>query len=97
MSVHIYRPTAWRARTTQHCTTCRQRRRFVVRLYEWHPSRWTCGGCGYTFTSGEGRAWAGKAERQRERERVKAEWPTIKRLGEVVRNLCAVIHDGGAT
>ncbi len=86
--IHIHQPAEWLGRTTRHCTTCRQRRRFIVRLYEYYPSRWICGGCGYTFTSGEGRSQAGAAERRRQRKWVKDTWKMVGGLPETVRRLC---------
>ena len=90
--IHIYQPPSWLGRAVRHCTTCKQRRRFVVRLYELYPQRWTCGGCGYTFTSGEGRSHATEKERQSNRRWVRDQWPTVKRLREVIKQLCDAIH-----
>ena len=90
--IHIYRPERWQGRAVRYCTTCRRRRRFIVRLYEYHPGEWICGGCGYQFTSGEGRNHAGAKERLRMREWVKDKWPTCGRLNAVVRRMCDAIH-----
>lgn len=95
--IHIHQPPSWLGRTVSHCTTCKQRRRFIVRLYEWYPSQWICGGCGYTFTSGEGREWAGTKERLRQRKWVADTWKTSRRLRETVRRLCVAMHNVGDT
>lgn len=70
----------WLGRTMRYCTTCRCRRRFIVRLYEWYSSRWICGGCGYTFVSDEGRRPATKVKRATMRRLVREMWPVVPRL-----------------
>jgi len=49
-----------------------------VHLYEWYAGEWVCGGCGYVFVSGEGRARSGKAERKVRRKWVRETWPKCK-------------------
>lgn len=44
--VHVYCPSSLLGRAVRKCTTCRCRRRFIVRVFGWYASRWTCGGCG---------------------------------------------------
>ncbi len=83
--IYIHTPTSWLGRTMKHCTTCKQRRRFIVRLYEWYPSHWICGGCGYTFASGEGRHKDGQAVREKARQCVKDQWKNIDRLSVVAK------------
>ena len=85
--IHIHQPVCTIGRTIRYCTTCRNRRRFVVRFYEYYASRWTCGGCGYTFVSGEGREWSGKKERQKNRQRVRDEWPYVVSTKQAIANL----------
>ena len=78
--LHIYKPKAWEGRTIHYCTTCRKRRRFIVRMFEYYPSWWQCGGCGYTFVSGEGRMAEGKKSRERTRSWVKRSWKNCHKL-----------------
>lgn len=66
-----------------------------MRLYEWYPSDWICGGCGYTFS--EGRPRASMKARRSMQEFVQDNWPTTRRLREVVRTLCDEIHSQGET
>lgn len=85
--IHINQPPSWLGRTVALCTTCKQRRRHIVRLYEWYPSQWVCGGCG------EGRRWAGVKERKSNRQWVKDTWKTARRLRETVRRLTDAIRN----
>ncbi len=92
---HIHTPKSWIGRTMKHCTTCRQRRRFLVRLFEYYSSRWTCGGCGYTFVSGEGRNEVCVDVRQRNRKWVRDKWKTVAQLSDVTERLCDTIFQNG--
>ncbi len=90
--IHINQPDVWPGRTIRHCTTCKVRRRFIVRLYEYYPARWTCGGCGYTFCKDEGRRKSGKKPRQRRRQWVKDTWGNVQRYRDAVRRMCKDIE-----
>lgn len=83
-TVHIHQPTAWLGRAVRHCTTCRTRRRFVVAVYEYYPTRWTCGGCGHVFDGGT-REYSGKQKRAIRRTWVAQQWPIVPRLIEAIR------------
>ena len=83
--VHVHQLICTIGRTTRRCTTCRRVRRFIVRLYEYSTARWTCGGCGNTFS--EGREHTGKRQRKRNRQRVRDEWPFAMSLKEATRSI----------
>jgi len=85
--VHIYAPQSWLGRTVRYCSTCRARRRFVVRLYEWHPSDWLCCGCGHKFISGGGRVWAGKKELRENQKEFRELWMSIPSLHTVIEKM----------
>jgi len=87
-TIRIYRPPYLLARTVRRCTTCKRRRRFLVRLFEWYPAQWICGGCGYVFVSGEGRSQSSRKRREKHRQYVREKWPRVGRLAEVVKRLC---------
>lgn len=84
--VHVYRPQEWLGRTTQDCPTCNTRRRFVVRLYEWYDTIWTCCGCGDSWSAGERmrrpfrRGWRAEAT-----ARARSDWNAATRLRDAVR------------
>jgi len=78
--LHIHRPPHELARAVRRCTTCRRRRRFVVKLFEWYDSDWICGGCGHLFTSGSGRVRSRPADCSRRISFVREFWPKAKRL-----------------
>ncbi len=95
--IHINQPATWLGRTVVYCTTCKCRRRFIAKLYEWYPTEWLCGRCGYLFASGEGRHQAGVKERQRRRQYVKDTWKNVGRFHDVVRRMCDEIRRGTQT
>ncbi len=72
--VHICGPTPTRRmRRVHRCPTCKVRRRFVMRCYEWYGPTVTCCHCGDTWNDGElqprprARGWReGSAKRARE-------------------------------
>jgi len=76
--VHIHAPQGYIGRAVRRCTTCRCRRRFLVEHFEWYASRWTCGGCGYTFVSGEGRERRSEKGRAIYRRWVQDTWPRVE-------------------
>jgi hypothetical protein len=85
--VHIYRPQSWQGRAIRRCSTCKQRRRFIVTLYEWHPPHYECGGCGCKFSGDAGRLWSGQKEREKRRQRVRETWPNVPGLREAIRQM----------
>ncbi len=93
MNIHIYSPQCWMARTVGYCTTCCRRRRRLVFLYEWHPSKTVCGGCGYVWEPEVGRHRCGKRKRKANRETVRQSWPDAKRLGDAIRELVATFPE----
>lgn len=87
--IHVYRPTTMLGRAVSRCTTCRCRRRFLVRVYGWYASKWTCGGCGYVFGE-EGREWTSKKDRKENIEFVRKAWPTAMSRKAAVREIIKV-------
>ncbi len=93
MTIHINRPQVWLGRTVDHCTTCRRRRRFIVRLFEWYSSRWICGGCGHEFVSGEGRVRSAKTACADRRTLVKTTWPNVPNKDEALRTMLDALSE----
>ena len=50
MNLHIHSPKGYTFRTIQACGTCKRRRRFIVQMFEWYSTMWTCCGCGNTWS-----------------------------------------------
>ncbi len=89
--IHIYRPTVFKGRTVRKCTTCRKKRRFLVRFFEWHETEWICGGCGHLWISSNGRMNTGKRAREHNRGMLRDQWPTMISKEDALKRLMIAI------
>ena len=87
MNVHIYTPTSTIGRSVRYCSTCRAKRRFLLRFYGYYPTQFTCGGCGYVFVSGEGRQQCGKKERRNNITFVREHWSNAMTVKNAIRQI----------
>ena len=84
--IHVCQPKANIGRTIRKCTTCKQRKRFLVKLYEWYPSIWICGGCGWSWVDGE-RSNLNQKKREENRKLVQTQWSDSKNVREAIEEM----------
>lgn len=96
-TVHIHSPPYKLARKIRRCTTCKRRRRFLVKVYEYYAAESICGGCGHEFVSGEGRTWSSQRCRSSRRAFVRESWAKAKRFDEAIRDLLKGTQNDPAT
>jgi len=88
MNLYIYRPKSFVARAVRKCTTCRKKRRFLVKVYGWHPSTWICGGCGWSFCGG--RQNVTPTKREENKEFVRTEWKNAMNHKQAIEEIISV-------
>lgn len=93
--IHINRPRTVVLRRVRECPTCERRRRFVLHLYVWYDSRWTCLGCGDSWEAGWRctrpfkRGWRAEAIAH-----ARAAWRTATPRAESKQAISALLESG---